>query len=708
MRTATLLIASLLSLYGWSQTQFEDVSSDAGIDYMGRSYGSSWGDLDGDGFMDLYLSCHYLKSDYYFTNDTQRVYMNAMGQSFSDAIYTFERGVQVDMHGGLFFDADNDGDQDLFQLTGGTRRNLLYPNEGGTHWSDIGDIAQVGYDLARGRQATTLDLDGNGLLDLVINNEMPRAAGQVNTKIVTRAFGQAFQENLLGFGEDHSDCSYVADLDGDHRSELVVMKVDGIKMFHIGLGGQLELVQEISYPNMRDLAIGDYNGDGLVDIYIARGSKSNSQVGLFNDSTLFSTHRLSASKPSTSTLFTMPGGAVFKALPAKAFEYTVHLGANFEQSGLFGPNEIELNPDQPFVQGFQEPDSTDTGYHIYLGVVGPNTWRLDVQHDGGALTCGVEVQSEGSIEILEQTDFVDPDIHVRDILLLNQGGFEFLESPQSPFERVENSLNCVNGDFDNDGDLDIYVVQSGSVINEPDIIYENDGLGNFSELVDGYGIRGAAPGVGDAVTKADFDNDGFLDLCVTHGSLSLYLDSSRVQLWKNQGNDNHWASIRLVGLESNANGFGSDVVLHAGGNTWIRHADGGVHTSSQNDSRLHFGLGAETTIDSLEVFWPSGNVDVLYDLPADSLMTIIESGSARLSDAVVEHPRRISVRGLLSDGLLESSVRQVVLYDLGGRLVARLDRQGFIKSQGSMPSGTYLIRCTDPNGHVVQLFEWRP
>jgi len=658
--------------------------------------------------MDLYLSCHYLKSDFFFTNDTARLYINDEGQSFSDSFYTFERGVQVDMHGGLFFDADNDGDQDLFQLTGGTKRNLLYPNEGQTHWMDIGEAAQVGYNLARGRQATTLDLDGNGLLDLIINNEMPRAEGQVNTKIVTRAFGQAFQENLLGFGEDHSECSYVADLDGDHRSELVVMKIDGFKIFRIGLGGQLELVQEISYSNMRDLAIGDYNGDGLADIYIARGRKSNSQVGLFNDTTLFSTHRLNAFKPSTSTLFTMPEGAKFKALPQKLFEYTVHLGANFQQSGLNGPNEIQLDPDRAFVQGFQEPDSSDIGYHIYLGVVGPNTWRLDVKHDGSALTCGIEVQADGPIEILERADFVDPDFNVRDVLLLNQGGFEFLESSQSPFELEQNSLNCVNGDFDNDGDLDIYVVQSGSVINEPDIVYENDGLGNFIELVDGYGVRGRAPGVGDAVTRVDYDNDGFLDLCVTHGSLSLYLDSARVQLWRNQGNDNHWSMMQLVGLESNANGFGAEVVLHVGDESWMRHADGGVHTSSQNDSRLHFGLGHETMIDSLQVFWPSGNVDVLYQIPADSLLTIMEGAAPRLEQGPVDLGKRLVVHGPFLNSSLDPDAVRMTMYDLSGRKLGQWNRNQINQLYSRWSTGRYLIRCTDASGGIIQLLEWHP
>ena len=181
------------------------------------------------------------------------------------------------------------------------------------------------------------------------------------------------------------------------------------------------------------------------------------------------------------------------------------------------------------------------------------------------------------------------------------------------------------GDFDNDMDLDIYLVCTGRVANLANRLLENDGHGNFREVSGAGGAAGSRLGVGDSVVTADYDRDGFLDLFVTNGSGSLpFADEGPHQLFHNMGNGNHWLEIDLEGTVSNRDGIGASVVLEAGGVVQIRGQGGGMHRSSQNHQRIHFGLAQHTVADRLTVRWPSGIQQQLEKIQADQILRIKE------------------------------------------------------------------------------------
>jgi len=90
------------------------------------------------------------------------------------------------------------------------------------------------------------------------------------------------------------------------------------------------------------------------------------------------------------------------------------------------------------------------------------------------------------------------------------------------------------------------------------------------------------------------------------------------------GNANHWLTVQLIGTKSNRDGTGASLKLTSEGFVHVEQAKGGGSYMSASDPRIHFGLGKHTKIESLEITWPSGQVDRLSDLPVDKIVTVKE------------------------------------------------------------------------------------
>jgi enediyne biosynthesis protein E4 len=117
---------------------------------------------------------------------------------------------------------------------------------------------------------------------------------------------------------------------------------------------------------------------------------------------------------------------------------------------------------------------------------------------------------------------------------------------------------------------------------------------------------------------ADFDNDGDLDILVSN-------NGQVPQLLRNDGgNTNHWLEIFLIGTKSNRDGVGARVKLSAGDLVLYDQRKGGMSYQSAQDPRLHFGLGQHSTVDSVEILWPSGSVTKLANLKSDQIIAIKE------------------------------------------------------------------------------------
>ena len=180
------------------------------------------------------------------------------------------------------------------------------------------------------------------------------------------------------------------------------------------------------------------------------------------------------------------------------------------------------------------------------------------------------------------------------------------------------------GDFDNDGDLDLYVVYTGAALNRANRLYENRGGGDFVVVPGAAGAEGSQLGVGDGVSVADYDQDGFLDLLVTNGAgIRPLTNDGPLQLFRNRGgNGNHWLQIDLVGSRDTRDAIGAIVRVTTASGTQRRDQTGGMTRATQHHTRLHFGLGSDERVDRIEVTWPDGSQQELRDVLADQILVI--------------------------------------------------------------------------------------
>ncbi len=180
------------------------------------------------------------------------------------------------------------------------------------------------------------------------------------------------------------------------------------------------------------------------------------------------------------------------------------------------------------------------------------------------------------------------------------------------------------GDFDNDGDLDLFTVNWSD---EGNFLYINDGSGVF--VKDTTSIVTNDPGDSQGVSSADYDNDGNLDIYVTNPDGPNFL-------YRNNGNGNSWINILCVGSLSNKSGIGARVRAKAtieGAPVWqLREIEGQSGHRSQNSINVEFGFGNASIIDTLTIAWPSGVFDLYTNVAVNQFITATEGQSTGVGD----------------------------------------------------------------------------
>ena len=220
-----------------------------------------------------------------------------------------------------------------------------------------------------------------------------------------------------------------------------------------------------------------------------------------------------------------------------------------------------------------------------------------------------DIDNDGDLDLFHASGAsIGSPIPSRSLMLLNLGDATYLDVTEGVGLGDTYALDVTGPglqDIDNDGDLDLLIAS-------PQFLFLNDGQGLFENHTQISGLAPSTFGLSVPPTFGDYDGDGFLDLIYTEG-----------KLYRNRGNANHWLRVELVGIESNRSGIGTRLFATTGERRQMREILGG-NGFSQNELVAHFGLGDHATVDTLEIHWPSGTVDRLFEVAGDQKIRVFE------------------------------------------------------------------------------------
>lgn len=175
-------------------------------------------------------------------------------------------------------------------------------------------------------------------------------------------------------------------------------------------------------------------------------------------------------------------------------------------------------------------------------------------------------------------------------------------------------------DYDNDGDLDIVSANGTAeeLILQYPVLLENDGTGKFKDVGQTLSPYFKTKRSGRGLAIVDFNNDGNLDVVISH----VDLQADPVLLKNNGGNGNHWIGLKLKGKNSPASAVGAKVSLTIGGKKRAYVNQWATSYLSNNDPRIHIGLGKETKVGDVEITWSDGSKEVFKNLKPDRYYTV--------------------------------------------------------------------------------------
>ena len=616
---------------------FSDRTNAAQINFRGESYGASFGDLNGDGFLDIYTSNHRYQDSLYLNMRNGTFYRIA------SQVRPWRNRQNADTHGGTFADIDSDGDQDLLISTGTNNLSMLLYNENQRLVDRTVERGITALSVG-GRLPVWLDYDGDKRLDFV----MTQFGG--GARLYHQNFDGTFTDQTeaakLVCTKFHYGHLFDANNDGqldflcpDHHVfpqriyETTTMPWK--KIFEVGN------LSQTWFPRVEgviDSAVADFDNDGRQDLFLLSGAELHpSAVAQSSDThfeSLLGNGIMGFKFASTGRVTVKPdwNKADGRAEPVDLTRIEIGATAVHPTALTF-----TLDPADPRVAGMPPPPNADSifpkmqvGYDPAKGEWTLVIWAGLSSTDMGSVAY-LQVDSTRAITGLRGTGFWPSDRPARPTLLMNRPGGYVDGTVNAGLGSLVSCGSTTAGDFDNDMDVDIYLACRTGASNLANIVYENLGGGKFQRVANGGGAAGpvgvaiaSGAGFAESAISGDYDVDGFLDLFVTNGiNLQPRGFGGPYKLFRNNGNANHWVEVDVVGKSSDREATGAKVYVTAGGVEQLRVMNGGYHRWSQDSKRAHFGLVNNTTVD-IRVVWPGNTQQTFQGARADRLYRITE------------------------------------------------------------------------------------
>lgn len=273
-------------------------------------------------------------------------------------------------------------------------------------------------------------------------------------------------------------------------------------------------------------------------------------------------------------------------------------------------------------------------------------------------------------------------------------------------------------DYDNDSYLDLFVSNGqmpaagfiSTGLYDPNKLYRNLGNDTFEDVSELMGIADTSVGRGAAFL--DFNNDGRLDIVQMNIPSPFNQAFNQPVLYLNQTeNENNWVMFSLKGTTINSSAIGARMELYANGRKFIREVDGGSGFASHNDKRLHFGLGQISVIDSAVVYWPGIlQAQIIQNPQINQIHLVVQEDvitaqhEIQMSWSIFPNPTWESVQIQFSATLTEP--HYIELIDLNGQVIQQSQLpagfSGNFSLQTSAAAGIYVIRITNSFGQTYK------